>query len=158
MRPAYSSFFFFYVNECTKAGNYGKLFHRNNERMYAHEKGYYKWKNNDYIIMNSLQNCIRRLEKHLRKLSICSLFYICQKGTEHFLSDIHGEFKAFSHVLRNGSGAVRKKIDDVFGHTLSTADKMSLATLIYYPQKKIELVRQTEDDIENWYKITHCTG
>ena len=53
------------------------------------------------------------------------------KGTEHFLSDIHGEFKAFSHVLRNGSGAVRKKIDDVFGHTLSTADKMSLATLIY---------------------------
>ena len=58
MRPAYSSFFVFYVNECTKAGNYGKLFHRNNERMYAHEKGYYKWKNNDYIIMNSLQNCI----------------------------------------------------------------------------------------------------
>ena len=51
MRPAYSSFFVFYVNECTKAGNYGKLFHRNNERMYAHEKGYYKWKNNDYIIM-----------------------------------------------------------------------------------------------------------
>lgn len=42
MRPAYSSFFVFYVNECTKAGNYGKLFHRNNERMYAHEKGYYK--------------------------------------------------------------------------------------------------------------------
>ena len=41
------------------------------------------------------------------------------KGTEHFLSDIHGEYEAFSHVLRNGSGAVRKKIDDVFGHTLS---------------------------------------
>ena len=50
MRPAYSSFFVFYVNECTKAGNYGKLFHRNNERMYAHEKGYYKWKNNDYTV------------------------------------------------------------------------------------------------------------
>lgn len=76
------------------------------------------------------------------------------KGTEHFLSDIHGEFRAFSHVLRNGSGAVRKKIDDVFGHTLSTADKMSLATLIYYPQKKIELVKQQEEDMENWYKIT----
>ena len=76
------------------------------------------------------------------------------KGTEHFLSDIHGEYRAFSHVLRNGSGAVRKKIDDVFGHTLSTADKMSLATLIYYPQKKIELVKQQEEDMENWYKIT----
>ena len=44
------------------------------------------------------------------------------KGTEHFLSDIHGEYEAFSHVLRNGSGAVRKKIDDVFGHTLSNSD------------------------------------
>ena len=86
-------------------------------------------------------------------INLQSILYL-PKGTEHFLSDIHGEFKAFSHVLRNGSGAVRKKIDDVFGHTLSTADKMALATLIYYPRKKIELVRQTEEDIENWYKIT----
>ena len=86
-------------------------------------------------------------------INLQSILYL-PKGTEHFLSDIHGEFKAFSHVLRNGSGAVRKKIDDVFGHTLSTADKMSLATLIYYPQKKIELVKQQEEDMENWYKIT----
>ena len=76
------------------------------------------------------------------------------KGTEHFLTDIHGEYEAFSHVLRNGSGAVRKKIDDVFGHTLSTADKRSLATLIYYPREKMELVKKTEEDMENWYKIT----
>ena len=86
-------------------------------------------------------------------INLQSILYL-PKGTEHFLSDIHGEFRAFSHVLRNGSGAVRKKIDDVFGHTLSTADKMSLATLIYYPQKKIELVKQQEEDLENWYKIT----
>ena len=52
------------------------------------------------------------------------------KGTEHFLSDIHGEYESFSHVLRNGSGAVRKKIDDVFGHTLGTNDKSELASLI----------------------------
>ena len=76
------------------------------------------------------------------------------KGTEHFMSDIHGEYEAFSHVLRNGSGAVRKKIDDVFGHTLSNTDKRSLATLIYYPKEKIELVREREPDMENWYKIT----
>lgn len=76
------------------------------------------------------------------------------KGTEHFLSDIHGEYEAFSHVLRNGSGAVRKKIDDVFGHTLSTADKSALATLIYYPKEKMELVKSQEKDMENWYKIT----
>ena len=59
------------------------------------------------------------------------------KGTEHFMSDLHGEYQAFSHVLRNGSGAVRKKIDDVFGHTLSNNDKRSLATLIYYPRRWI---------------------
>lgn len=76
------------------------------------------------------------------------------KGTEHFMSDLHGEYEAFSHVLRNGSGAVRKKIDDVFGHTLSNHDKRDLATLIYYPREKITLVKKTEDDMENWYKIT----
>ncbi|MGI6070898.1 MAG: fructose-bisphosphatase class III, partial [Blautia sp.] len=76
------------------------------------------------------------------------------KGTEHFLSDLHGEYEAFSHVLRNGSGAVRKKIDDVFGHTLSTADKRALATLIYYPKEKTALVKKGEEDMENWYKIT----
>lgn len=76
------------------------------------------------------------------------------KGTEHFMSDLHGEYEAFSHVLRNGSGAVRKKIDDVFGHTLSNSDKRSLATLIYYPREKMKLVKKTEEDMENWYKIT----
>ncbi len=60
------------------------------------------------------------------------------KGTEHFLSDIHGEYESFSHVLRNGSGAVRKKIDDVFGHTLGTNDKSELAS-IYYPKEKNRL-------------------
>lgn len=76
------------------------------------------------------------------------------KGTEHFLSDIHGEYDAFSHVLRNGSGAVRKKIDDVFGHTLGTADKTALATLIYYPKEKMALVKKHETDMESWYKTT----
>ena len=76
------------------------------------------------------------------------------KGTEHFLSDLHGEYEAFSHVLRNGSGAVRKKIDDVFGHTLSNSDKRALATLIYYPKDKIDVIKNEEEDMENWYKIT----
>ena len=75
------------------------------------------------------------------------------KGTEHFLTDIHGEYEAFSHVLKNGSGSVRRKIDDVFGNTLSKKDKQSLATLIYYPRAKMELVKQTENNLEDWYKI-----
>ena len=76
------------------------------------------------------------------------------KGTEHFLSDIHGEYEAFSHVLRNGSGAVRKKIDDVFGHTLGTSEKRSVATLIYYPREKLEQLRQSGEDMQNWYRVT----
>ncbi len=76
------------------------------------------------------------------------------KGTEHFLSDIHGEYEAFSHVLRNGSGAVRKKIDDVFGHTLRDEEKRSIATLIYYPQEKLELIKRQHKDTEDWYKVT----
>lgn len=75
------------------------------------------------------------------------------KGTEHFLTDIHGEFEAFSHVLKNGSGSVRRKIDDVFGNTLSTRDKQSLATLIYYPKDKMIQVKKEESNMEDWYKI-----
>lgn len=76
------------------------------------------------------------------------------KGTEHFLTDIHGEYEAFSHVLKNGSGSVRRKIDDVFGNTMSSRDKQSLATLIYYPKEKMDRIRQTEENMEDWYKIT----
>lgn len=76
------------------------------------------------------------------------------KSTEHFLTDIHGEYEQFNHVLKNGSGSVRRKIDEEFGNTLSNKDKKSLATLIYYPEEKLDLVQQTEDNIEDWYKIT----
>ncbi len=75
------------------------------------------------------------------------------KGTEHFLTDIHGEYEAFAHVLKNGSGSVKRKIDDVFGNTLSAKDKQSLATLIYYPKEKIRQVKKHESNIKDWYKI-----
>ena len=77
------------------------------------------------------------------------------KGTEHFITDIHGEYEAFSHVLKNGSGAVRKKIREVFGRTLSEEDISELATLVYYPREKMELVRQEKDEeqMDNWYRV-----
>ena len=62
------------------------------------------------------------------------------KGTEHFLTDIHGEYEQFAHVLKNGSGAVRRTIDEVFENTLSNKDKKSLATLIYYPKEKMSQI------------------
>lgn len=76
------------------------------------------------------------------------------KGTEHFITDIHGEYEAFIHVLKNGSGAVKMKINDVFGRTLPESDKNTLATLIYYPREKMDLIRKTEKNMEDWYRIT----
>lgn len=76
------------------------------------------------------------------------------KGTEHFLTDIHGEYEAFAHVLKNGSGSVRRKIEEVFGNSMTNKDKDSLATLIYYPKEKMNLIKKTEENMEDWYKIT----
>ena len=76
------------------------------------------------------------------------------KGTEHFLTDIHGEYEAFAHVLKNGSGSVKRKIEEVFGNTLSSRDKRMLATLIYYPKEKMDIIKKTEPNMEDWYKIT----
>ncbi|MCF8366861.1 MAG: fructose-1,6-bisphosphatase [Bacteroidales bacterium] len=76
------------------------------------------------------------------------------KGTEHFLSDIHGEYEIFSHVLRNGSGVIRSKIEDVFKNTLRKFIKEELATLIYYPEEKLALIKKREKDIDEWYGVT----
>lgn len=76
------------------------------------------------------------------------------KGTEHFMTDIHGASEQFHHILKNGSGSVKRKINEEFGNTMSERDKKSLATLIYYPKEKLEIVRKEEDNIEDWYKIT----
>ena len=76
------------------------------------------------------------------------------KGTEHFLSDLHGESTAFTHVLKNASGVIRRKVDEVFGMTMREADKNELCTLIYYPEEKLKLVRETEKDLDDWYRIT----
>ena len=63
------------------------------------------------------------------------------KGTEHFLADIHGEYEAFQHVLKNASGNIKRKVNDLFGTTLREAEKRELCTLIYYPEQKLELVK-----------------
>ena len=76
------------------------------------------------------------------------------KGTEHFLSDVHGEYEAFQHVLKNASGAVKRKVNEIFGNTLREAEKKELCTLIYYPEEKLRLVKEYETDIDDWYLIT----
>lgn len=76
------------------------------------------------------------------------------KGTEHFLADIHGEYEAFQHVLKNASGNIKRKVNDLFGNELRETEKKELCTLIYYPDQKLELVKAQEKDIDDWYHIT----
>ena len=76
------------------------------------------------------------------------------KGTEHFITDIHGEYDQFQHIIKNGSGAIRRKIDDEFGNAISASEKKAMATLIYYPEQKLEQVLRTEENMEDWYKVT----
>jgi len=76
------------------------------------------------------------------------------KGTEHFLADLHGEYEAFQHVLRNASGAIKRKVNEIFGNTLRETEKKEICTLIYYPEQKLQLVKETETDIVDWYVIT----
>ena len=76
------------------------------------------------------------------------------KGTEHFLADIHGEYKSFQHVLKNASGNIKRKVNEIFGNELREAEKKELCTLIYYPEEKLELVKASEPEIDDWYHIT----
>jgi len=76
------------------------------------------------------------------------------KGTEHFLADLHGESEAFQHVLKNASGNIKRKVNELFGNELRESEKKELCTLIYYPDRKLELVKAAEPDIDDWYHIT----
>ena len=76
------------------------------------------------------------------------------KGTEHFLSDIHGEYEAFLHILNSCSGEVKDKLNELFGDTLSQSELDEMATLIYYPSEKLALVSDTIEDLDAWYRIT----
>ena len=76
------------------------------------------------------------------------------KGTEHFLADLHGEYRAFQHVLKNASGNIRRKVGNLFGTTLREQEKRELCTLIYYPEQKLQLVKAAEQDLDDWYHVT----
>lgn len=76
------------------------------------------------------------------------------KGTEHFLADLHGESEAFQHVLKNASGNIKRKVNELFGNDIRESEKKELCTLIYYPEQKLELIKAQETDIDDWYRIT----
>ena len=74
------------------------------------------------------------------------------KPTEHFLADVHGEHEAFQHILRNASGNIKRKVNDLFGDTITAEEKKDLCTLIYYPEEKLKLVKQSDVDLDEYYK------
>lgn len=76
------------------------------------------------------------------------------KATEHFISDIHGEYESFTHMLRNASGVIKRKIDDVFLNTLTEKQKSELSTIVYYPEEKLNIIEKKHDDLDNWYSVT----
>ena len=76
------------------------------------------------------------------------------KGTEHFLADLHGEYKSFQHVLKNASGNIKRKVNEIFGNELREAEKKELCTLIYYPEEKLELIKAAEPELDDWYHVT----
>ncbi len=76
------------------------------------------------------------------------------KGTEHFLSDIHGEAEAFNHVLKNGSGSIKRKVNEIFGTVLARTELKDLCTLIYYPEQKLQIIKQSANDFDEWSLTT----
>lgn len=75
------------------------------------------------------------------------------KGTEHFITDIHGEYDQFQHIIKNASGAIKQKIEEEFGNTISQKEKRSLATLIYYPKRKLKQIVEEEKNMDDWYAV-----
>ena len=76
------------------------------------------------------------------------------KGTEHFVADIHGEYEAFLHILKNASGNIQRKVNELFGNLMRESDARELCTLIYYPDQRLELIKAAEENIDDWYHIT----
>ena len=108
----------------------------------------------DIRYLRSLASRFPTISKASTEIINLSAILALPKGTEHFVSDLHGEYEQFLHVLKNSSGYIKEKIEEEFGNTLSEKDKRLLATLIYYPEQKLALIQKQESDIDDWYKIT----
>ncbi|MFR1235231.1 MAG: fructose-1,6-bisphosphatase [Barnesiella sp.] len=110
--------------------------------------------NNDLRYLNLLSNNFPTIADACTEIINLEAILNLPKGTEHFLTDVHGEYEAFQHVLKNASGSVKRKVDEIFGRTLRENEKKELCTLIYYPEQKLEIIKTEEKDIDDWYLIT----
>ena len=104
--------------------------------------------------LNQLSKTYKNIQEVSEEIINLQAILNLPKGTELFLSDIHGEYEAFIHILNNGSGIIKSKIESIFDKTLTEEDRKDLATLIYYPEEKLNLIKKTKTNINEWYKIT----
>lgn len=118
-------------------------------------------RNGEYQLTNHELKYLRLLaDKYPTIQSVCTEIINLQailnlpKGTEHFMSDLHGEYDAFYHIVNNCSGVIREKVDLVFGITLSEKDRSEICTLIYYPEQKLRAAKLSEKDMDSWYQST----
>lgn len=111
------------------------------------------------MIMNDQRYLELLAEKYPTQQAVCreiinlSAILSLPKGTEHFMSDLHGEYEAFCHILNNCSGVIKEKVNLLFKETLSDYDREEICTLIYYPVEKLELMRQAVKNNEDWYRV-----
>jgi len=110
--------------------------------------------NTDEKYLHLLSNIFPTVADASREIINLEAILNLPKGTEHFLADIHGEYEAFRHVLKNASGNIKRKVSEIFGNTIRESEKKELCTLIYYPEQKLELIKTNEEDLDDWYRIT----
>lgn len=114
----------------------------------------YKPKSQDLKYLRLLSQSFPNISEASTEIINLQAILNLPKGTEHFLADIHGEYEAFQHILKNASGNIQRKVNELFGNTLRETDKRELCTLIYYPDQKLELIKASEKNIDDWYHIT----
>ena len=110
--------------------------------------------NSDEKYLNLLSRSFPTVADAAREVINLEAILNLPKGTEHFLADLHGEHEAFIHVLKNASGNIKRKVEELFGSSIRESDKKELCTLIYYPEQKLELIKAQEEDMADWYHIT----
>ena len=108
----------------------------------------------DMHYLNLLSHSYRNIAEASTEIINLESILNLPKGTEHFLADLHGESEAFQHIIKNASGNIKRKVNELFGNELREVEKKDLCTLIYYPEQKLEKVKSVEPDIHDWYNIT----
>ena len=109
--------------------------------------------NSDTKFLELLSKKYRNIKEVTTEIINLQAILNLPKGTELFMSDLHGEYEAFLHILNNGSGIIKNKIESLYGNTITECERKSLATLIYYPEEKLELIKKETENMDDWYRI-----